>query len=453
MTELQTTDRSQWVAQTEGLRGLARHLAGPDDADDHVQDTWVAALDKPPPSRSPRAWFRQVLRNSVRARARRARRWDELQPLVVQDDSAPRPDEHAEAEEVSRVLAEVLDDLDEPYRIVLRERFYSDRSLTEIAEHLGCPDGTVRWRVHEGLRRMRQELDRRFGERTRWYGAVVALGGFPTGAEAPASMGATMSTATKIKAVATTLALSGLAVGYVACMAHDDDESTVEPSVEAAESKDEASTQLVSADRAVSSPATDRSGDAPRRFASRPSRPASDAPSPKEEAPTEASIEREAKECENVFIAAYNAAPEDAGAVEHLVDAAECFEEAGAIGKAIHVNNALTRQFPDSRYVDERKEATRRLFWAIVDPDAGLETKVARACIADMPDDTAASYTEAADCMYYGAALAGAALEYRKRAKKQPGTLDAEENDAAIAKLQDNVAHFADRLEEEPAEE
>lgn len=350
------------------------------------------------------------------------------------------------------MLAEVLDDLDEPYRIVLRERFYGDRSLTEIAEHLGCPDGTVRWRVHEGLRRMRQELDRRFGERTRWYGAVVVLGGLPTGAEAPASMGATMSTATKIKAVATTLVLSGLAVGYVACMSHDE-ERTVEPNVEAAEAKDEASTQLVSADRPVSSPATDPSADVTRRTTSRPRRPTSDAPATKEEAPTEASIERATKECEDVFVAAFNADPEAAGAVEHLVDAAECFEEAGSIGKAIHINNALARQFPDSHYVDERKEATRRLFWAVVDPDTGLQTKVAKACIADMPDDSASSYTEAADCMYYGAVLAGAALEYRKRAKKQPGPLDAEENDAAIVKLEENVAQYAHRLEDEPAEE
>jgi len=451
VTELQDTDRSQWVAHTEGLRGLARHLAGPDDADDHVQDTWVAALDKPPPTRSPRAWFRQVLRNSVRARARRARRWDELQPLVVQDESAPRPDEHAEAEEVSRVVAEVLNDLDEPYRIVLRERFYGDRSLTEIAEHLGCPDGTVRWRVHEGLRRMRQELDRRFGTRSRWYGAVVVLGGFPTGAEAPASMGATMSTSTKIKAIASTVALSGLAcVGYLACMAHDE-ESTVEPSE---------SVESIVATEADSKPPSEASGrvasstpSVPRRSESRPRRAASETAEPKEEAPTRASIERDAKECEKEFIAPFNAAPDDAGSVEYLVDAAQCFEEAGVIGKAIHIHNALAKQFPDSAYLEASKEARSRLFWAVVDPETGLETKVGKDCVAQMPDDSAESYIKAADCMYYGIALAGAALEYRKRARKQPGDLDAEANDAAIVELESVVARYADRLEDDPAEE
>ena len=453
MTELQDTDRSQWVAHTEGLRGLARHLAGPIDADDHVQDTWVAALDHPPPSRSPRAWFRQVLRNSVRARARRARRWDELQTLVVQDRDVPRPDEHAEAEEVSRVLAAVLEDLDEPYRIVLRERFYDERSLTEIADRLGCPDGTVRWRVHEGLRRMRQELDRRFGERSRWYGAVVVLGGLPTGAEAPASMGASMSTSTKIKAVSSALALSGLVVvGYVACVAHDE-EPTVEPRGESVEpaSEPEAS---VAADVEGPKASSDASGDPSGRVAPRPRRPAAAGSAAPNDTPASTEpLLRGSKECEHVFIAAFNDDPDSADAVEHLVDAAECFEEAGVIGKAIKVRTVLAKRYPESPYVEENREASGRLFWAIVDPEAGLETKVARDCIAEMGDDSAQAHVDAADCMFDGAALAGAALEYRKLAKTRSGPLDTDDNDAAIADLERRIAKLADRLEDDPPED
>jgi DNA-directed RNA polymerase specialized sigma24 family protein len=57
------------------LRALARTLVGEADADDVVQETWVAAVaHRPSAVHSLRAWLGAVARNVVRQRARRARR-------------------------------------------------------------------------------------------------------------------------------------------------------------------------------------------------------------------------------------------------------------------------------------------------------------------------------------------------------------------------------------------
>ena len=99
MTELQPTDRSHLIDHHSKLRALAHHLVRSEDAEDYVQATYVTALSNEASPRSPGPWLRQVLRNKVRADARRGRRWNELEQLVPRGDGAERPDDHsAEAE-------------------------------------------------------------------------------------------------------------------------------------------------------------------------------------------------------------------------------------------------------------------------------------------------------------------------------------------------------------------
>ena len=63
-------DPSELLAHATWLRRLARSLVH-EGADDLVQDTWVAALRRPPDGeRSVRPWLRAVLTNVVRLRWR-----------------------------------------------------------------------------------------------------------------------------------------------------------------------------------------------------------------------------------------------------------------------------------------------------------------------------------------------------------------------------------------------
>ena len=54
-------------------------------------------------------------------------------------------------------------------------------------------------------------------------------------------------------------------------------------------------------------------------------------------------------------------AEDDPDADEHLVDAADCFERAGIVGKAIRVHTVLIERYPDTPNADASKEALARL--------------------------------------------------------------------------------------------
>jgi Sigma-70, region 4 len=80
--------------------------------------------------------------------------------------------------ELQRLVAGLVRDLDEPYRTTLLLRFFEGRTSAEIAAGLGVPAGTVRWRLNEGLRRLRARLDEAHdGNRATW--ALLALPAAP----------------------------------------------------------------------------------------------------------------------------------------------------------------------------------------------------------------------------------------------------------------------------------
>ncbi|APR77887.1 Hypothetical protein A7982_03234 [Minicystis rosea] len=153
------------------LRRLATTLVG-GDSDDLVQETWLAALRTPPAADRPaRGWLAEVLRNAARMRARgagrRARRETEL--VRISEDSAPSADALLDRLQAQRRLAALVAELEEPFRATVLLRYFEGLSAAEIARREGVPAGTVRWRLKEGLDRLRTTLDRESGgDRRRW---------------------------------------------------------------------------------------------------------------------------------------------------------------------------------------------------------------------------------------------------------------------------------------------
>src|SRR5262249_29261348 len=135
---------------------------GDADADDLVQDTAIAAIMHPPAEDRPlRPWLATVLRNrwrmDVRARARRQAReqassLDETVPALAGPDAIERA-------RVLERLASALVALEEPFRDVVIRRYLDGQSAAEIAQDLGIPSGTVRWRLKTGLDRLRAALE------------------------------------------------------------------------------------------------------------------------------------------------------------------------------------------------------------------------------------------------------------------------------------------------------
>jgi RNA polymerase sigma factor (sigma-70 family) len=162
------------------LRGLAASLVrGDADADDLVQETWLAALRRPPLDDRPvRGWLTEVVRNAGRMRGRAAgrRAVREAAAGAGAETSAPSADELLGRLEAQRMLARLVAELDEPFRGAVLLRYFEGLSSAEIARHQGVPAGTVRWRLKTGLDRLRAALDRENdGERGRWTALLGPL--------------------------------------------------------------------------------------------------------------------------------------------------------------------------------------------------------------------------------------------------------------------------------------
>jgi RNA polymerase sigma factor (sigma-70 family) len=157
------------------LTRLARALAGRDEAEDLVQDAFVAALRHPPDADRPaRPWFAQVLRNLVRMRRRGESRRRERETAWQEDGRVvPSPDQLLDRALAHRALAEQVVLLDEPYRRTVLLRFVEGLETARIAELEGIAPATVRWRLKEGLERMRVGLDGSAGGRARWMRAIA----------------------------------------------------------------------------------------------------------------------------------------------------------------------------------------------------------------------------------------------------------------------------------------
>src|SRR6185369_2529638 len=87
----------------------------------------------------------------------------------------PAADAVLERMQLHRRVAELVMALEEPYRTTLLLRFYEGRAAVDIAREAGVPEGTARWRISEGVRRLRERLDQEPGGRPRWAGLLAPL--------------------------------------------------------------------------------------------------------------------------------------------------------------------------------------------------------------------------------------------------------------------------------------
>jgi RNA polymerase sigma factor (sigma-70 family) len=129
--------------------------AGPSDADDAFQETWIAALRAYPRLKSAdnlRAWLFRIAQNKAidahRGRARRA--------LPVADVPEPSPDPERPAEDPE--LWARLRELPPKQRTAVFCRAVLGMPYPELASLLESSEEAARRNVHEGLKTMRQEL-------------------------------------------------------------------------------------------------------------------------------------------------------------------------------------------------------------------------------------------------------------------------------------------------------
>ncbi len=167
----------QMLQDAAWLKRLATTLANDkDDADDLVQESWIAAWrHQPDGSRPLRPWLAKVVRD-LAGMKRRSDRRRAAREASADDAQAPAaPDELVEQMRLHRLLVDLVLELDEPYRSTVIARFVEGHTSVSIARSLGIPAGTVRKRLREALSRLRAGLGAKSGDRKRWAPAVFAL--------------------------------------------------------------------------------------------------------------------------------------------------------------------------------------------------------------------------------------------------------------------------------------
>jgi RNA polymerase sigma-70 factor, ECF subfamily len=128
-------------------------------AHDVVQETLLRAWKHPGKllhnESSPRAWLFTVARNLVIDEQRSAR-----SRLEIPSDELP---ERASMDDTDAVLdswlvTDALAQLSPEHRTVIVYAYYGRRTIPDIAAELGVPSGTVKSRIHYGLRALQLAL-------------------------------------------------------------------------------------------------------------------------------------------------------------------------------------------------------------------------------------------------------------------------------------------------------
>jgi RNA polymerase sigma-70 factor (ECF subfamily) len=133
-------------------------------AQDVVQETMLRAWregitdETDTGATSARAWLFTVARRLVIDEARSARHRREV---VADELPEQRTGDQVDAVFDAAMIVDALASLSPPHREVVVRAYYGRATVTEIAEDLGVPPGTVKSRMHYGMRALRLALQER----------------------------------------------------------------------------------------------------------------------------------------------------------------------------------------------------------------------------------------------------------------------------------------------------
>ncbi len=139
---------------------IAAGIAGWEAAEDIAQDAFLLAFQALPDLDEPErfaAWLSAIARNRALRWVRREARAvhvefdDEL--LTSMEKMAA---EDARGQQAASNLRESIDQLPESCRLLMRLRWLDEMPMQQIAAFTGLPLTTVKWRLHEGRKRLRE---------------------------------------------------------------------------------------------------------------------------------------------------------------------------------------------------------------------------------------------------------------------------------------------------------
>jgi RNA polymerase sigma-70 factor, ECF subfamily len=142
---------------------LARAILLDDgEAEDAVQEAALAAWRRRADLRDAAkfdAWFDRILVNQCRDQLRRRKRAVQIAAPPVGYEPAGSAAETGNDADLDRAI----DSLDIDHRIVVLLRYWQDRTVDDIAQHLDIPAGTVKSRLHNAMKHLRASLEANHG--------------------------------------------------------------------------------------------------------------------------------------------------------------------------------------------------------------------------------------------------------------------------------------------------
>ena len=178
------------------LRSLVRGLLGDgQQVDDVLQQTWLAALRRPPSEGSAmRSWLSRVARNFALRSHRDAARRRGHEGAAARPESLPSTEETVQKLAAQRFVTRCVSELAEPYRTAVLLRYHDELSTREIAERTGASEANVRQRIKRGMDEVRAKCEQEYGSDWRACSALLALA-------APGRTAATAAVSTSILGV------------------------------------------------------------------------------------------------------------------------------------------------------------------------------------------------------------------------------------------------------------
>ncbi len=135
-------------------------------AEDSAQDAFITAWIKLNMLREPDkygAWVCRIAKNCAKNTVMRFQSFISLddgeKPVAdIADIKQPDPSDTYELSEEKELLHESVSKLPEKVRQIIDLHYFKDLSVSEIALKMGISEGTVKWQLHEGRKRIRKEL-------------------------------------------------------------------------------------------------------------------------------------------------------------------------------------------------------------------------------------------------------------------------------------------------------
>ena len=146
---------------------LRRRVRVRETAEDLFQETWVRVIHHAGTFRgtaSARPWLYRIALNAVTDHFRHetaARRGGGAEHTQLEEatDVATAPDVALLVSEQNTALHRAVEQLPDPYREVVRLRYFEELSTDEVAQVLECAAGTVKSRLSRGLEMLQRELE------------------------------------------------------------------------------------------------------------------------------------------------------------------------------------------------------------------------------------------------------------------------------------------------------